>query len=110
MWYILRGHDFVGVVGAYGPPSADGSVTVGYGIVPEAEGQGIATEALGGLAGWLLASGRVNILEATTFERHTPSVRVLEKNGFRCVGVSPHDAVAPDGDRQGRGRLMVWRR
>jgi RimJ/RimL family protein N-acetyltransferase len=78
--------------------------------VPECEGQGIASEALGGLVAWAAASGRVTQMRATTFERHWSSIRVLEKNGFVCLGVNPDDAQAAESDRQGRGRLMIWRR
>ncbi|MDX2223904.1 MAG: GNAT family N-acetyltransferase [Rhodospirillaceae bacterium] len=115
MWYLLAPRAepprrLIGVVGFYGRPDADGTATLGYGIAPEDEGQGFATEAVAGLMAWGRAHGGVAAFAATTFELHHASVRVLQKNGFACVGVSPDDAEAPDSDRQGRGRLMVWRR
>jgi RimJ/RimL family protein N-acetyltransferase len=39
----------VGGIGFLGPPSAEGTVGVGYGLAPEVEGRGLATEALCGL-------------------------------------------------------------
>lgn len=108
LWYIVHAATLCGVVGCYGRPDAEGATTIGYGIVPEAEGRGIATEALSGVMTWARAAGPVALFRATTFERHAPSIRVLEKNGFRCVGVSPEDGQAAESDRQGRGRLMVW--
>ena len=110
MWYIISAMTLYGTVGCYGQPDADGVVTIGYGIVPEAENKGIASEALAGLIGWLQATGKARMLRATTFEFHHPSIRVLEKNGFKCIGVSTDDALASEADRQGRGRLMIWER
>ncbi len=109
-WYVLMNGALCGGTGCFGNPDASCQVTAGYGIVPELEGQGVATEAFGGLIGWLAASERVRTVRATTFERHYASERVLEKNGFSNLGVSPDDAVASEADRQGRGRLMIWQR
>jgi RimJ/RimL family protein N-acetyltransferase len=122
MWYLLaRGAALpqlvgaalprlVGAVGHYGAPTSDGWVTIGYGICPSDEGQGYASEGLAGMIDWGRAAARLAGWRATTFERHGASVRVLEKNGFNCMGVSPDDAEAADADRQGRGRLMNWER
>lgn len=64
-----------------------------YDVVPKLEKQGIVTEALGGLIGWLETSGRVQIIRATTLERHFASVRILQTNDFTCLGVSPWAAM-----------------
>jgi [ribosomal protein S5]-alanine N-acetyltransferase len=109
-WYVVMNGVLSGSLGSFGNPDADGAVTIGYGVVPELEGRGVATEALAGLIDWLRRTGRVRIIRATTFERHFASVRILEKNGFTCCGVSPEDAGAAEADRQGRGRLMIWER
>lgn len=110
MWYIMYLKALCGVIGFYSKPDTTGSVTVGYGIVPEWERRGIATEALEGLVDWAAATGEAKSLRATTFEYHPGSIRVLEKNQFVCKGVSPDDAEVSDSDRQGRGRLMIWER
>jgi [ribosomal protein S5]-alanine N-acetyltransferase len=109
-WYMVMNGALCGGLGAFGNPDATGLVTIGYGVVPELEKRGIATEALGGLVGWLAKTGRVRTIRATTFERHFASVRILEKNAFACLGVSPDDGHASEADRQGRGRLMIWQR
>jgi RimJ/RimL family protein N-acetyltransferase len=83
-WYIVGDRTLRGTVGFYGDPDAQGAVMIGYGIVPECEGQGIASEALAGVLAWAAATGRVTRMRATTFERHWASIRVLEKNGFVC--------------------------
>lgn len=116
MWYLLgqvpgrEARRLVGVVGHYGNPTPDGWATLGYGICPADEGRGFASEAVGGLLNWGRKAVALAGWRATTFERHVASVRVLEKNGFRCAGVSPEDGAASDADRQGRGRLMLWER
>jgi [ribosomal protein S5]-alanine N-acetyltransferase len=107
-WYVVMNGALSGSLGSFGTPDTDGAVTIGCGIVPELEGRGVATEALGGLIDWLQKTGRVRTIRATTFERHFASVRILQKNGFACRGVSPEDASAAEADRQGRGRLMIW--
>lgn len=109
-WYIVMNGALCGGLGCFGNPDAAGMVTMGYGVVPELEKQGIATEAVQGLIGWLAKSGRVRTIRATTFESHFASVRILEKNDFFCCGVSPEDGEASEADRQGRGRLMIWQR
>jgi len=111
-WYLLKAEDreLVGVAGYYGAPDADGWTMIGYSVCPSAEGNGYATEALSGLMAWGNETGKVRGWRATTFERHWGSIRVLEKNGFARVGVSPEDAQAAENDRQGRGSLMLWER
>jgi [ribosomal protein S5]-alanine N-acetyltransferase len=109
-WYMVMNGALCGGLGCVGNPDAAGAVTIGYGVVPELEGRGIASEALAGLVEWLDKTDRVRTIQATTFERHFASVRILEKNGFTCRGVSPDDASAAESDRQGRGQLMIWER
>lgn len=109
-WYALL-RDPRTVIGAGGfvkPPDFEGTVTLGYSIASGYEGQGHATEMVGGLLQWLRGTGRVRRIHATTFLRHYGSIRVLEKNGFDCRGVSSEDAAASEADRQGRGKLMLF--
>lgn len=111
-WFILLqggAHPaLIGSIGFVGPPDAAGQVTVGYGIMAPHEGKGYAREALAALLDWARATRKVRRVVATTFEGHAASVHILRGAGFRCEGVSPDDADAPDADRQGRGRLMVY--
>ena len=118
-WYGLKrqagdgplqrsGQVLIGSGGFAGQPDSEGTVTLGYSITPGFEGQGYATEMVAGLLRWVAATGRVRRVHATTFERHAGSVRVLEKNGFVCRGVSSEDSGASDQDRQGRGKLMLF--
>jgi ribosomal-protein-alanine N-acetyltransferase len=109
-WYAVEraNRTLVGSGGLAGQPDSEGTVTLGYSIAAGFEGRGYATEMVAGLLQWITATGRVKRVHATTFERHIGSVRVLEKNGFSCRGVSSEDAAASDGDRQRRGRLMLF--
>lgn len=82
----------------------------GYGILPQFERRGLTSEAALAVAEWAIAQPGVRRLQATTFERHAASIRILTRCGFVSRGVSPHDAEASERDRQGRGRLLLFER
>ncbi|MFI9308128.1 GNAT family N-acetyltransferase [Streptomyces triculaminicus] len=71
----------VGSTGLFWPP-ADGTLEIGYGIVPSRRGRGYAPEAARALAGFALTSTDVRTVFATVELSNPPSVRVLEKAGF----------------------------
>lgn len=83
--HIVRSLDGIvfGSVGFFGAPEdVDGvpEVEVGYGLVAEARGRGVASEALTGLLGYLDELGvRVR---ASVEPENTPSLRLLAKLGF----------------------------
>jgi RimJ/RimL family protein N-acetyltransferase len=83
----------VGRCGFKGPPLADGVVEIAYGIAPEHQGKGYASEAAAALAGYAFATGQVQIVRAHTLPETNASTRVLAKCGFRCVGevIDPED-------------------
>ncbi len=76
----------LGVAGYKGPPEEDGSVEVGYSILPEAQRQGLASEAVGALVGAAFDDARVTRVLAETLPALLSSIRVLEKNGFALFG------------------------
>jgi RimJ/RimL family protein N-acetyltransferase len=76
----------IGTGGFKGPPDADGTVEIAYGIVPAFEGRGYATEVARALAAHAWADHRVRRVWAHTLPDANASTRVLEKNGFRCLG------------------------
>jgi RimJ/RimL family protein N-acetyltransferase len=88
----------IGQCGFKGPPDAEGMVEISYGVKPEEEGKGYATEAAGALAGYALSQDRVRIVRAHTLPQPNASTRVLTKCGFRRVG----EVVDPDDG-------LVWR-
>jgi RimJ/RimL family protein N-acetyltransferase len=82
----VTGRTLVGCAGYRGPPSPDGTVEVGYGIVPEYQRQGYASETVRGLLSHAFAVPSVRRAIAETLPELTPSIGVLRKCGFRLVG------------------------
>ena len=78
----------IGEIGFVSPPR-DGSVTIGYAIVPAARRQGFATEAIAALSDWALAQPDVAEVQAQTLPDNEPSVRALLSAGFVEEGSSP---------------------
>ena len=83
----------VGSMGFYGPPdrAADGALEaeVGYGLVPDARGSGLATEAL---AAMVAAAEAVGVrVRASVLPDNAASIRVLAKCGFTELRGSNED-------------------
>lgn len=76
----------VGTGGFKAPPSSTGAVEIAYGIEPECQGRGFATEVAAALVDVARASGQVRTVLAHTLPAGAASARVLEKNGFMRVG------------------------
>lgn len=83
----------VGSVVFHGAPDAEGAVEVAYGVEEESQGRGYATEAVGVSVAWALSHPHVHVVRAATPPWHVPSKRVLEKCGFRQVGVREGDLL-----------------
>jgi RimJ/RimL family protein N-acetyltransferase len=73
----------VGDVGFHGPPAPSGPVVVeiGYAVVPELRGRGIATRAVGLLLDLAWRDGAVRVL-AETDDDNAASQTVLARTGF----------------------------
>lgn len=116
-WYVILesgpegGPELIGSAGCTRWGSG-GTLHFGYGLLPAFFGRGLATEAATALMAWVVAQPGVDRVEATTFERHRASVKILQRCGFVDQGVSPGDGDAAESDRQGRGalHLFVWSR
>lgn len=91
VWYaITRNEDgqpdeLVAGAGFFGPPS-DGSVEIGYSVVPEARGQGFASEIVAALVEHAFKTEAVNQVIARTIDANPASVAVLLRCGFECTG------------------------
>jgi RimJ/RimL family protein N-acetyltransferase len=85
----------VGGCGFKGRPGADGTVEIAYGIEPEHQGQGYATESAAALAAFAFDDERVRVVRAHTLPDAGASKRVLTKCGFREVGevIEPEDGL-----------------
>lgn len=98
--FIMRWADdapgrLVGNGGFYGPPDADGNVEIGYSMLPSFREQGLATEAVLGLAGWAFSQPGVTQIRAHTRVSGTASRRVLEKSGFVLTGEASDPETGP---------------
>ena len=84
----------VGTGGFKGPP-AEGVVEIAYGVAPEHQNKGYATEVAAALVGYAFAFGEVNVVRAHTLPDAVASKRVLAKCGFDHVGdvVDPEDGL-----------------
>ena len=93
---VHRGSEtIVGKCGFTGPPTADQVVEIAYGIAPEHQGKGYATEAANALVEFAFSSGRVQVVRAHTLPERNASTRVLTKCGLRNLGevIDPEDGV-----------------
>jgi len=77
---VGRGFELVGSIARF---QADGHDAVGYWIARPHWGKGIASRALA----LFLAEDRRRPLRATTASTNAQSRRILERCGFRCVGL-----------------------
>jgi ribosomal-protein-alanine N-acetyltransferase len=89
-WYAVRidsGQPILcGGVGFKGPPDKRGMVEIGYSVLPEFQGQGLATEMVAGIVQWAKQRPQVKHIEAETNIDNKASIRVLERNSFICAG------------------------
>jgi RimJ/RimL family protein N-acetyltransferase len=93
---VYRDGDIVvGQAGFTGPPTADGTVEIAYGVVSDQQGKGYATEAAQALVAFAFSSGRVRVVRAHTLPESSASTRVLTKCGFRHIGevIEPEDGL-----------------
>ena len=90
---LREGGTQVGGAAFKGPPSEDGVVEISYGIAPEHQGQGYATEAAEALTNFAFATGHVQVVCAHTKPDNVASARVLIKCGFQNLGevIDPED-------------------
>jgi ribosomal-protein-alanine N-acetyltransferase len=66
------------------------NATVGYFVDETAAGRGYASEAVGLALSFAFGPCRLHRVQAAVMPHNARSVRVLEKNGFRHEGFSPH--------------------
>ena len=81
-----------GVIGI-AAPDADGRVLIGYGVLPEFRRRRYAAEALGGIVAWAFGDSRVRVVFGDTYPHLIPSIRTMERNGFRYVGAGTEEGT-----------------
>ena len=86
--HVVLGHQAVGTIGCFGPPE-DGETEVGFGLVSDARGQRIATEAL---TAYVAEADRLGVrLTARVRPDNAASLRVLARCGFTELRGSTDD-------------------
>jgi RimJ/RimL family protein N-acetyltransferase len=80
----------IGLCSFTGPPGADATVEIAYGIAPGYQNRGHAGEAAQELIAYAFESGRVRTIRAHTLPQHNASTRVLTKCGFALIGEVTH--------------------
>lgn len=89
VWYtdweiILKSKNLaIGGMGFNGEPNDKGEAEVGYMIEGGHRNMGFATEALRLMSGWALKQESVRSVVVNTYDYNLPSVRILEKCGFK---------------------------
>src|SRR5947209_17181561 len=73
----------IGLCGFPGPPDSDGAAEIAYGIAPNYQGNGFATEVANALIDFASRDSRVQKIRAHTLAETNASTRVLEKCGFK---------------------------
>jgi RimJ/RimL family protein N-acetyltransferase len=77
----------VGSTGFFGPPDVEGTVEIGYGLVEQARGSGLAGEAVGALLAAAAGAGAARVI-AHTLPGNAASQAVLHRAGFAPAGVN----------------------
>ena len=72
---------------------AAGCIEIGYGLAAPCRGQGYGSEAVAAVTEWLLSQPEVRQVQAHTLTSNAPSRRVLEKAGFRYLGLDEDEAL-----------------
>lgn len=75
----------IGGLGFHGPADANGSVTIGYGLIPSAQGKGYASEALRGLLQYARAHGAIRV-KGDADHDNIASHHVMTAVGMRPAG------------------------
>jgi ribosomal-protein-alanine N-acetyltransferase len=90
VWVMIEldGGNVVGDIGFHAPPDDAGTIEIGYSVVPTRRRRGYATEATRALVGWGLVQPAVRVIVAGCDPDNEPSVRTLERVGFRRSGVA----------------------
>jgi RimJ/RimL family protein N-acetyltransferase len=100
-WYgVLLGPDPVlAASGGFTGPPQEGTVEVGYSVLPQFQRQGYATEMIASLIEWARTQPAVRRVIADARPDNTPSVRLLRRLGFTASG----PGAQPDLTRFARG-------
>ncbi len=97
----------IGLINIYKINKNDSRASVGYGVLKEFQGKGIATQAGKVALKFMKQKLKLHACEATTHPHHKASVRVLEKLGFHKVGLMKDYHKNSNGKYQ--DRELYWK-
>jgi [ribosomal protein S5]-alanine N-acetyltransferase len=93
-YFVERAADTaVGCGGYTGSPTPDGTVKLGYSILPQFRRIGYASEATAALVDHAFAHDAIQCVIAETYPELGPSIGVLEKVGFEFAGPGSAERV-----------------
>jgi RimJ/RimL family protein N-acetyltransferase len=98
-WYAVREADslsaraLVGAGGYFGPADSDGTVEIGYSVLPEWQRRGYASEMVASLVAHAFTFPGVNRVIAHTTDANPASIAVLNRCGFRGAGTGREGAL-----------------
>jgi len=78
--------DVLAAGGGFKGPPQDGSVEIGYSVLPQFHGRGHASEMVRALTDWAFTQPGVSRIVAETTEDNVPSMRLLRRLGFVEAG------------------------
>jgi RimJ/RimL family protein N-acetyltransferase/uncharacterized damage-inducible protein DinB len=94
LYYVIADDGcLAGTAGYKGRPDARGIVEIGYGILPEYQRRGLATEAAATLIERAFREPAVLTVTAETLPHLVASIGVMEHNGLRLVGEGSEPGV-----------------
>jgi [ribosomal protein S5]-alanine N-acetyltransferase len=95
MYYMVDREQskIIGACGFKGPPSADGTVELGYAVVAEYQRRGYASEAVAGMVAHCFELPHVTRVIAETLPELVASIGVLVKGGFAFIGEGSETGV-----------------
>jgi [ribosomal protein S5]-alanine N-acetyltransferase len=80
--------EVIGDIGFHGPPDETGTVEIGYGIVDQYRGRGLAAESAAAICALAWSRPEVSRIIARTEEQNAASAGVLRHAGFREDGAA----------------------
>jgi [ribosomal protein S5]-alanine N-acetyltransferase len=85
MWIIVekQTNEIIGGICFHGEPGKNGEAEIGYGIDEPFRGRGYMAEAISGMVQWSAGNEKIRTLKAETGSSNTPSIKALERNGFK---------------------------
>jgi len=96
-WIVKKStREIVGSISFHGKPNESGMIEIGLEVHESFQNQGIATEALKGMWGWVIDQLGVQTLRYTVSETNAPSIALIGKFGFDNVGIQIDEEDGPE--------------